>query len=297
MFRCFQIKNNVSVEPAYVLYCLAYYLMDLVNTNLYIQKSCRFNTTSEPDLDTPCDDETKGVIFLTTVNSIYRCSLRIAFTLFGIFFTTWSDKIGGKRKIFIILPIIALILQNFSLCYHAYYWHWPATFAVWCEIIFQIGSGGNVCFLIFAQIHVFESSSIENRTFKSSILSALQSICVVISSGLSGYLIYKLGFYYTYFLCLILSILSLIFSWILIQDTSKCIKHKAHIYDAFRITHIIDSFKIVFRKRMTKERMIIIILLLISNLGWFSVSGKYFICNLNVMLLILNFVKFMKVYF
>ncbi len=266
-------RNIGAVELSYALFCLAYYLMDLVNTNLIFQKSCRINATWEPNLDTPCDDEAKGVFFVSKFHSTYRFSFRTAITLFGILSTTWSDH-AGKRKIFILSPIVGLLLQNALLCYQSYFWSCPVEFAFLTEGLFQVTTGGLLCFNAFVLINIYETTSIDNRTLRISILSSVQILCVLISSGLSGWLMFYAGFLCTYFACSILATISLVIAWIFVHDTPRNEKCVATFRDAFDAKRILSSIETVFKKRERNERMMIIILLTANILNWFVISGE-----------------------
>lgn len=46
------LKQYLFLEPTYFLFNLAHEIANLVDTNLYLQKTCRNYTLSEPDLST-----------------------------------------------------------------------------------------------------------------------------------------------------------------------------------------------------------------------------------------------------
>ena len=261
-------RSYITVEPAFLLFCFSFYLMDLVNINLYIQKTCRLNATTEPDMHTPCDDEKAGINFVTSVNLKYRFAVKVTHTIVSIFICAWSDRYGN-RKLFLIIPIVALILHLCALCYQTYYWSIPANVAVWTEVFFQVLIGGNSMFNTFAKINIFETSTEENRTLRTTILIAIQTLTVPISSAVSGYMMLNLGFFNTYVLCLLLSIASLILTWMFVKNTST----PAESDKSFNLfLSIPSSFKVVFQNRPCRDSFSIMLLFLISTCTGFALS-------------------------
>ena len=91
--------KNITVEPALFFYYLAHTLIEVIDTNVYLQKACRFNVTSEPNLDIPYDDEKLGVLFVSQLNSNYRFYEMTSMLILVILLMSWSDDAGKKRKI------------------------------------------------------------------------------------------------------------------------------------------------------------------------------------------------------
>lgn len=275
-FKIFGIKawHCLSVEPAYFLFNVAAYIGDFANTNLVLQKTCRINNTFEPSLDTPCDDEKKGIVTLTNVHSYYLFPSYFVTYAFVILATAWSDKAGRRRKFFIIFPILVKLVKTMILSLPAYYWHWSAMISVWCEVVSHL-LGGNTTMYVFAVLYICDISAHENRTMRISILSALLSLSRVISSGISGYMLHCLGFFYTYVVCLLITVLALIFACLCIEDISIPVQKKVTIWDVFDIRFIFSSFKVVLRRRTDNGRLIILLMYVVCALDWFSFTGEF----------------------
>lgn len=276
--RCFVSNMNtikfwqyVSIEPAYVFYILAFWLKLFATTNLYLQKACRNVTKSEPDLNTPCDEEA-GINFLNYVNSNFRFENAFITVLFLIIFCTWSDKAGKKRKIFIIIPIINTLFENILYFFQSYFWHWPVMTTVFTEFFIEC-FGSFYSFVIFSTMYICDVSKNENRTMRITILLALKTGCVLVSKAVSGFLIHRLGFSYTYLISLILSLLALICGIVFIKDISVPIKENITICSAFSIKEIIESFKFVFKKSTGNRRLILYFLIIINVLSWCAFTG------------------------
>lgn len=264
----------MTLEPAMLLYYTTCVTLDLVNTNLYLQKACRDNSTAEPNLDTPCDDEKRGITFVASVNSNYKFALVTLMTLTVILATSWSDAAGRRRKPLIIVPIIGQILQICSSLFQAYFWYWPPLAAVISDVVFQAFCGGHILLLNCSFIYISDISTTENRTMKVGILSALQVICLPIGNGVSGVLIRHIGFFNTYLLCLVVTVIALICGIYFIKDNSVPVEQQQTCLQAFNPSRVVDSFKTIFKRSLGNKRRIVAVLLIIHVAVWFSYEGE-----------------------
>lgn len=201
--------ENITVEPALFFYFLAHVLVDIIDTNLYLQKSCRFNATEEPNLDTPCDDEKQGVLFVSSLNANYRYIEMSSMLILVTLLMCWSDDAGKKRKVLIILPIIGIIAQSINGILQSYFWYWAPLPAALTDMVLQVISGGFLMMMFSTQLYVCDISSVQDRTMRVGILLALKTICMPIGNGMSGFLIRSIGFLNSFSLCLILATASL----------------------------------------------------------------------------------------
>ena len=90
--------NSVTVEPSIFFFVLAQEWLTEIDSNLFLQKACRFNHTTEPNLDTKCDDEKKGILFASEANSSYGLAIGLSHTTLMIFAAVWSDAAGRRRR-------------------------------------------------------------------------------------------------------------------------------------------------------------------------------------------------------
>ncbi|XP_065210881.1 probable peptidoglycan muropeptide transporter SLC46 [Planococcus citri] len=269
-----RILKTISVEPAMVLFYTNYIITDFINTNLYIQKNCRNDTSREPNLTTDCDNIGRGVGYVNNVNYYFRYSLVSLMVIHTILSLCWSDRAGRKRKPFIVLPIIGQILQILVACFQSYFWYLPPHFAVASDLLFQVLSGGFVLCLNTCITYTNDISSVEERTMKMSIIFALQVICAPIGSGVSGFLLTGLGFFYSYVVCLVLATMSLICGLFLIKDVSIPVEKKPTYLSFFSVADVVDSVKMVFRKSLGSKRPIVMVLLLIHVTVFFNFEGQ-----------------------
>ncbi|XP_065218947.1 uncharacterized protein LOC135844629 [Planococcus citri] len=273
--------KQVTVEPSFFIYFLLYNWLDDFNTNLFLQKSCRFNATIEPDLSTKCDDEKAGVLFVSEIQSRYRFAAVFIAAFVTIFSTTWSDKAGRRRRPLIYIAIIEEILVSLSGCLHSYFWHWnPSGAAIAAAILYGV-SGGNVVMIMACNIYLCEDDA-ENRTMKLGFIRAIYSICMILGRGASGFILRRIGFFYGYLLCVILASSSLIFALIFIKDKSVPAEKEFRFYHIFNLRRtIVGNFKVVFNKNLGRKKVIISLLIFIhvavsfTNFGELSVLYPY----------------------
>lgn len=271
--NAYKFIENISVEPAAFFFFLTYILLDIIDTNLYLQKACRHNATVEPNLDIPCDDEKEGVLFVSSVNANYRYIEMTAMLILVTLLMCWSDEAGKKRKILIVLPIIGIIVQSINGCLQSYFWYLSPLSAALTDMTIQVLSGGFVCMLLATQTYVCDISDVSNRTMRIGILVAIKTISMPIGNGVSGFLIRSIGFFNSFSLCLLLATISLAFAAILVKDISVPTAKKVSIFSIFKCTRVIDSFRVAFKKSLGRKRIIVLLLLIVHAAVLFSTEG------------------------
>lgn len=126
-------------------------------------------------------------------------------------------------------------------------------------------------------------------------VNATMALCLPIGTGLSGILYRELGFTGVYIIALILCCISIWMAHIFVHDTKQIKfdsgkKHKRSYWTRikffFSLNHIIDAFKITFKKEKNNRRMKVIALTLLITGVMGPLQGKmnlYFFGN-NIML-------------
>lgn len=271
------LKQYSSYEPAYFMFNLVQGFVDVADINLYLQKTCRNHTQLEPNLSTPCDNERRGIEFVASINSRY--SLLIGFTTIttSVLISAWSDKASNRPRAAILILLLFRLLQLISMCLQTYFWYWPPLVAVFTEFIINTAP----CVRVASIIYTCRMSSPEDRTFRLTLLHVLQLLSYLISVGSSGYLLHSLGFFYSYVVCLVLHIISVMYAIVFMkrlasEDTDKptrgCIKSVCEVFD---IRSVVEAFRLVFGKRIGNERITIILLSAINILSYVTFLGKY----------------------
>ncbi|XP_065210834.1 lysosomal proton-coupled steroid conjugate and bile acid symporter SLC46A3-like [Planococcus citri] len=273
MFKPFEHFKHVTVEPSFFIFLIVYNWMEGLDTNLFLQKACRFNSTSEPDLNTRCDDERRGILFVTEVGLKYHPIVNIIALLTAIFATYWSDEAGRRRRPLIYIPIMGQIFHGLSGCLHSYFWQWqPITAVITLEAL--KGLYADVFIMILAcQLYVCDISGKESRTMRLGILGTFRILAIVLGRGGSGFILHNFGFFYTYFFCFVLSAGGLLCGLIFIKDTSVPVEKKMSFCNVFNLKRVIfDSFKVVFNRNLGRKR-VTVSMLMIANV---TVNFTYF---------------------
>ena len=273
------IFKHTTVEPSLFIFYTVDEWLNFLNTNLYLQKSCRLNQTTEPDLSTPCDDEKRGILFVSQIGSNYLSVVTLVCMVITIFATSWSDEAGRKRRPFIFIPILGQMLCAFSGCVHSNFWQWTPTTAVQWWALITSASGG-LCLMVYAtQVYVCDISDTASRTLRLGVLGAIRLITAMVGSGSSGYVLRSFGLFYSYVFCAAVSVCGLILGLSLIKDRSIKGEKKIHFGHIFNLNlMVIKNFKVVFKKDLGRKRIVILLLLVANEAVVFTVFGKITFC-------------------
>ncbi|XP_065210849.1 probable peptidoglycan muropeptide transporter SLC46 [Planococcus citri] len=268
------VVKYLTVEPAFLLYTAVFVILELTGVNLLIQKKCRFNVTSEPDLSTPCQDEKQGIIFAAETMAYIRFLMFSLTLLYTAFSMCWSDESDRRRRPLIFLPIIGLMMMSVSGCLHSYFWHWDAHKSALSYLFFEVISGGMPLIMVASQAYICDVTDIGSRTMRMGLFTAARTVGDLIGFGSSGFVLHRFGFFRTYLLCFVLSLITLLLAVIFVRDASVQVKKKRHFWHAFNLMRIVDSFKIVFKKNIPGKRIIIVALSCIYILMFFCTQGE-----------------------
>lgn len=263
-----------TVELSFFFYCVTNELMKFLNTNLYLQKACRFNQTTEPDLDTQCDDEGRGILFVSEVSSKYYPINFCLCHIITVFATCWSDETGRRRRPLIFIPLMAQIVSSLSGLFHTYFWHLNPMYAVFGEVLFDSLCGGMPLITYASQMYLCDISSLESRTMRLGVLGAIKVVTILIGKGGCGFILHCFGFLFSYLLCYLLSTLGLLLGLLLITDNSIPVEKKKKLHQIININSIVDSFRVVFKKSLGPKRIVVFLLLMTNLAAYFTTCGN-----------------------
>lgn len=267
--------KSVSVEPAMFLSMVACTMLDFGNTNIYLQKACRTNTTTEPDLSTPCDDKEKGLIFVANVNTYVRSVTMFLIYLTLVLYASWSDRAGRKRKFFLMITIVGLVLESGLQFINSYYWTLSPKYAAGTAAVMHVLFGHpHASMSVFGLMYLCDVVKLQNRTMRLGIFTSVKVLGMLVGKGASGFLLRAIGFCRYYAVCFCVSVVATILGYFFIKDISIPLEKKVSPYSAFNMCHLVESFKIIFGKRNIKHRISTIILILNFTLLLFIYEGN-----------------------
>lgn len=266
--------SNITVEPAYALYSLVEIMSRFFHQNLLLQKTCRFNLTVEPDLNTTCDDKESGLAFVATAYSWFISPAMVLSVVLTVFAMSWSDRAGNRRRPLLFIPLIGALLECKSALIQSYFWHWSAFSTLIPYTITQM-LGGRILFTQSAYLYLTDITNEHNRSTRYSLLLAIRYFCLPIGSGISGFLLRSVGFFYSFMVCYIIVALALVFSIVLVRDISVPPKKKMTFVDMINPKNSIKSLKVILKKRPQNCRSILIMLLVVYSLHSVTFDGLY----------------------
>lgn len=265
----------MSVEPAMFLSMIACTMLDFGNTNIYLQKACRINATIEPDLSTPCDDKERGVIFVANVNTYVRSATMFLIYLTVALYASWSDRAGRKRKFFLMITIIGLVLESALQFINSYYWTLPPMFAAGTAAVVHVIFGHpHASMSAFGFMYLCDVVELQNRTMRLGIFTSVKVLGMLVGKGASGFLLRAIGFCRYYAVCFCVSMVATIFGYFFIKDISIPVEKKVSPWSVFNVCHLVKSFKVIFGNRSTKHRIATIVLILNFTLLLFIHEGN-----------------------
>ncbi|XP_034824851.1 lysosomal proton-coupled steroid conjugate and bile acid symporter SLC46A3-like [Maniola hyperantus] len=273
------IKDNITIEPVFVMYVVTGTLGKLATQNLNLDKACRVNLKYG---DKVCDaliakegamyqQEELAIQELVASMEAWKNLILTAIpSLFILFIGAWSDR-TGNRKICILLPIVGELLLCLSCILNVYYFkELPVQVAMFFEAFFPAITGGWTTFSMGGFSYISEISSEETRTFR----VGLTSLCVTaggpIGTSFSGILLKYTGYYGVFTTCSLLFCFCIGLGMLCIKHPEKALDTKekdkvgfgGFLKSFFDINHVKDTMIVAFKsgpnQRRTKSILVLI---------------------------------------
>ncbi|XP_026806843.1 solute carrier family 46 member 3-like [Rhopalosiphum maidis] len=287
--------SGVTVEPMVACYMTAFTMVTLTVSNLNMQKACRVNlrlpdetcealvtksTNEQPAEEVAVQRLVTGMmLWQTCAQNLLPCVLML---LVG----AWSDR-TRKRVPCMLLPLYGELARNAGqlLCVY-YFYQLPMEAAGVAETIPLALTGGQTLMTMTAYSYIGDATSLEQRTFRIGALNAVMAVSMAIGTSMSGIIYNKLGFYGAYVISSILIIIGLIYGLLFVKDVTpvtevnKNKSYRTTITEFLDFSHITQSFKTTFKKRPNRQRIRIIILLIIFMASSGVNAGYHTVCYL-----------------
>ncbi|XP_014256394.1 solute carrier family 46 member 3 [Cimex lectularius] len=275
---------NITVEPILCCYLLPNVLAALTIMNLNLEKACRVNLHYN---DSVCDahsarnstgiemEEEKIQEIVVAMNywqSILRSSLPAVLILF---FGSFSDR-SGRRKPFMLLPIVGELFTvvGLLLCTY-YYYEWPMEVAGVIEALFPALTGGWTTMFMAVFSFMGDITTLEMRTVRLGIVNVFVSIAAPVGIILSGYLYQLIGFYGVFSTVAVLYFLGLIYGQMRLKEakTPNKLQH-GFCKEFLNPTHVTDTFRVAFKKRPGNLRLRVLLIMILSFTIFGPISGE-----------------------
>ncbi|XP_065210865.1 uncharacterized protein LOC135838960 [Planococcus citri] len=263
------------IELAFFFHYISDLVLNQVNSRLYLQKACLANTTTEKSYKVCYIDQDglSRLIWPVTTTSYYRWAMLFLCVFYVSLATSWSDISGRRRRPLVFIAIFGQIMQSIcGLLNHFFNSSFIVTFIF--NSIFEFIGGINMMFVV-AQIYICETVAVENRTMRLGLLWVVRLVCQIVGYQITNHLVYdKFGFYYSYALCLILSIIARVLAALRVYDKFIVPEEQQSFWKLFDVTRIAHSFKLVFKESLGKKRQLVLLLLIAYVLVYCVYEGE-----------------------
>ncbi|CAH1725969.1 solute carrier family 46 member 3-like isoform X2 [Aphis gossypii] len=287
--------SGVTVEPIVACYMTAFTMVTLTVSNLNMQKACRVNLRLP---DETCEalvtksttghsaDEVAVQELVTGMMMWQTCAQNVLPCVLMLLVGAWSDR-TRKRVPCMLLPLYGELARNVGQLLCVFYYQLPMEAAGIAETIPWALTGGQTLMTMTAYSYIGDATSLEQRTFRIGALNAVMAVSMAIGTSMSGIIYNKLGFYGAYLTTSSLIIIGLVYGLLFVKDVTpvtevdKNKSYRTTISEFLDFTHITQSFSTTFKQRPNRQRIRIIILLIIFmassgiNAGYHTVIYLY----------------------
>lgn len=292
--KCKHLLLNITIEPVITMYVVLSNAIGIVSVQFKLEKSCLVNHHYS---ETDCEDILAGRnTNATLVNSMHKTVSQVSswvdpiqnilLLILLLFIGSWSDR-NSRRKPCFILPLSGECASMIGLLICTYFFmSLPVEINSLIQGILPSITGGIMCIEIAIFSYIADITTEDERTFRISVIATLMSIVQPIGAYLSA-IIYNNGKYFgTFGICGVLYFVTTLYGMFALKEprTPKPMP-KNFCKDFFDFTHIVDTVKIVFKKREGNTRLKIILVVLLSVLLTIPLVGEYLFvlyCYVNI---------------
>ncbi|XP_072392690.1 proton-coupled folate transporter-like isoform X2 [Diabrotica undecimpunctata] len=270
--------ENITVEPMLACYIVPSVLASLATQNLNLEKACRVNLRYSSEV---CDAltarmtenyaiEEREVQQLVANMGVWKTMLQSALPAFLIMFIgSWSDR-WGKRKPCMLFPIVGEFMTVVGLMICTYFFYeLPMEVSGLIEGFFPAITGGWFTMFMGIFSYIGDVTTLDVRTLRIGIVNVFCSLGIPIGLALSGILYKKIGFYGVFSVSAIMYIIAFYYGYKSIKEPKKLDKPTlpdkpcAFIRDFFNVRHLLDTFRVAFKKGESKRRKKVMLLMLV----------------------------------
>ncbi|KAI8035589.1 hypothetical protein M5D96_011638 [Drosophila gunungcola] len=260
------VANNVTVEPILAAYIMPSVLSNLATQNLNLEKACRVNMaygdevcdalTRRQTANYTLEEETvqqmvaRMAAWKTVIQSLFPC-------LLILFWGSWSDR-HRRRKPCILIPVVGEFLGVVGLMLCVYFEQAPMEAAALTEAIFPSLSGGWFTMLMGVFSYIADITTEEDRTLRIGILNvcfSMQAIRV------------QIGFYGVFSISAAFYVLAFVYGFFFLEEPvarpEKSGEQKSLLADFFDKEHVVQTFRVAFKKGENQRRKRVILLMIV----------------------------------
>lgn len=290
--RISYIKEVITVEPLIGLYVMAAVLVKPALLVLEFEKSCRANLALN---DSICDsiiytqdniypNETEEIqLLISDVHSWQFPIQSIMPLILVLFLGSYSDR-HQWRKPFLILPLIGELFAVVGCILSVTFMNsWTLEMQGVVQTVIPSFFGGQTMLVMAVFAYIADISTIEMRTLRVGIVQIVINACYTAVQSFSAVFFTAIGYTNILLIAGLFYLVGIIYGIFWIKEPKRPIKDskKNFLLDIFDARHAIDTFKLILRKNIGNDRLIIVVLLLgmfvqaLVNVGEDSVFYLY----------------------
>ena len=276
----------MTIEPVIFLLTFTWGLGSVISQNLLIAKQCHdlgYLKEICDDIESHPSVEENVQTKVSELNMITNMLAALPCIVVALFIGPWSDRNG--RKPVMLIPMMGYILSSLYWLLNIYFFHWPAKYLL-LNGIFSI-FGGFVSFLIGMYSYLADITSNRSRTTRIGLLDIFLYAGVPAGTFASAYLFKAAGYFGIYGLTLVVQIFVFLYITFFINDTRGPYSDFSYPHSELDITnrgwlrrylsiiniqHLVDVFRVTFKKRGNNLRTVILVLvsIMLMNVTVFS---------------------------
>lgn len=264
----------LTVEPALLLYTVAYQIAMLVDLNLVLQKACHPELTEQPDPSLKCENEAGSQKIVTDIYTWKPILQSILSSAFIIFIGQWSDTHGRRRMPMLIIPVVGEIVTLLLVLLSVYFWTLPPELTALLGVFRGI-TGGSSCVVAGCLIYISDVTTEEERTTRIGFMGSMNLLGSAVGSSLGSFLRVRFNFVGTYVVCIVMCVAALFFAVVLVKSTVVEETDLELCEGVFYPKNIIENFRTLVKKRDDSKRIVLILMFLVTPLLACTFAGEY----------------------
>jgi len=284
--RSTALLETIRVEPIVILFSLGFAFINIQMPTLYVQKTCKVgsyfwgNQTFSHEI---CDNLFNGSFDAeqaivqkvdSKVQIVAQILNNVPMAIFALFLGPWSDSVG--RKMLIIIPLIGSILLCLIYVINVFFfdelvveflWFESLSYCLGCYSVFFLGCYG----------YIVDTTSVKSRTIRFSVMEGLFAVAEGLGNFINVYLYSAFksfgkncGYYGNFGTAAVLFLLAIGIAQVRIQDKKEKKNEKIRVFDW---RNVLESFKVLVKKRPNNLMHIVIILLVCYQISFFCFNG------------------------
>jgi len=280
------VIKNVTIEPLMFCYVLPSSMAGLAVQNLSLEKACSVNLGYSNEIcsalmagnqSNETHIEEVNVQVLVAKAQAYKSLIQsIIPTLLLMFAGSWSDR-NNRRKPWLLIPVAgeAIGCSFLILCTY-YFYELGIEYNVLAEALPPALCGGWFTMYMSTFSYISAVSDEKTRTIRIGAVNMLLNVSFTIGLALSGILFVKIGYYGLFSTSNVLYIIALFYGIFKLKEPRTTApqqktteKKKNFLIDFFDWKHILETFKVAFKKgeRNRKKRICSIMILVMVIIG------------------------------